>query len=168
MREILFKAKLKDWQTNPQHDIWVEGFYLSRKETTYCFKEDYEKFPVKTLHFIAEDCMTDWGLPNDFRLYEIDPDTLCQHTGMVDKNGNAIWENDVVEFESIGYIPNTQTGQVAFYNGSWCIRYLYWGYKLGFHRIGSVDSWQEMGASGTITYEYKKVGNIFDDNQTRV
>ena len=39
------------------------------KETTYCFTEDYEKYPVKTLHFIAEECMTDWGLPNDFRLY---------------------------------------------------------------------------------------------------
>ena len=40
-REILFKAKLKDWKTNQQHNAWVEGYYLSRKETTYCFIEDY-------------------------------------------------------------------------------------------------------------------------------
>ena len=60
-REILFRAKLKDWKINPEHNRWVEGFYLKRKETTYCFTEDYEKYPVKTLHFIAEECMTDWG-----------------------------------------------------------------------------------------------------------
>lgn len=95
MREILFKAKLKDWKTNPQQNKWVEGYYLSKKETTYCFAEDYEKFPVKTLHYIAVDSMTDWGLPNEFRCYEIDPDTLCQYTGLTDKKENKIWENDI-------------------------------------------------------------------------
>lgn len=99
-REILFKAKLKDWKTNPKHNRWVEGFYLKRKETTYCFAEDYEKFPVKTLHFIAEECMTDWGLPNDFRLYEIDLDTLCQCTDLNDRHKTKIFENDVIEIVS--------------------------------------------------------------------
>lgn len=96
MRKILFRAKLKDWKTNPEHNKWVEGFYLSRQETTYCFKEDYEKFPVKTLHYIAEECMTDWGLPNSFRSYEIDPDTLCQYTGVTTDNGQKIYENDII------------------------------------------------------------------------
>ena len=95
MREVLFKAKLKDWKTNPQQNKWVEGYYLSRKETTYCFTEDYERNPVKTLHYIAVDSMTDWGLPNKFRCYEIDPDTLCQYTYQNDVNGNKIWENDI-------------------------------------------------------------------------
>lgn len=97
IREVLFKAKLKDWKTNPQQNKWVEGYYLSRKETTYCFTEDYEKNPVKTLHYIAVDSMTDWGLPNEFRLYEIDSDTLCQYTEEKDVNENKVWENDVVK-----------------------------------------------------------------------
>jgi hypothetical protein len=46
MKEILFKAKLKDWRINSQQDKWVEGYYLSRKETAYCFIEDYETNPV--------------------------------------------------------------------------------------------------------------------------
>lgn len=99
-REILFRAKPKDWKTNPEHNRWVEGFYLKRNETTYCFKEDYERNPVEVLHFIAEEQMTDWGLPNEFRLHEIDPDTLCQFVGWKDSHGTRIFENDVVEIVS--------------------------------------------------------------------
>ena len=32
-----------------------------------------------------------------FDCYEIDPSTICQCTGLKDKNGKLIWENDVVE-----------------------------------------------------------------------
>lgn len=34
----------------------------------------------------------------DYIEYEIDPTTICQCTGMKDKNGKPIWENDVVDF----------------------------------------------------------------------
>jgi hypothetical protein len=44
--------------------------------------------------------MTDWGLPNEFKLYEIDPDTLCQFTNLTDWHKNKIWENDIVEVVS--------------------------------------------------------------------
>jgi hypothetical protein len=32
----------------------------------------------------------------DYVEYEIDPDTICQCTGVKDKNGKLIWENDIL------------------------------------------------------------------------
>ena len=30
-------------------------------------------------------------------IYEVDQSTICQCTGLKDKNGNLIWENDIVK-----------------------------------------------------------------------
>lgn len=96
-RQILFRAKPKDWKTNKKDNVWLEGYYLKKQDTTYCFKEDYENYPVETRHYIAVEQMTDWGLPNEFRLLEIDPDTLCEFIGWNDNHKTKIFENDVVE-----------------------------------------------------------------------
>lgn len=59
-------------------DYYVEGFYMAYPNTTYCFIEDYIKFPVKIIHCIVNHRMTDWGLSNESRITEIDIDTLEQ------------------------------------------------------------------------------------------
>lgn len=76
MREILFKAKRKD------NGEWVEGQYAY---TTNPLTEDGK--PIK--HLICNGT----NIFNDL----IDPDTLCQYTGLTDKNDKKIWENDIVE-----------------------------------------------------------------------
>lgn len=84
MREILFKAK------SVYDGEWVEGYYL----------RDQYHIGGKDIIFYRKD--SDW-----FTVYtdRIDIETLCQFTGLYDKYGNKIWENDIVKTVSDIYAP---------------------------------------------------------------
>lgn len=78
MREILFKAKRLG------NGEWVEGFYVCCRKSHYIlpiFNED------ESFHGF-DDRYDDW--------VEVDVSTLCQYTGLTDKNGKKIWENDII------------------------------------------------------------------------
>lgn len=80
MREILFKAKTTK-KSDPNHalnETWVTGNLIITNEKYY-------------IHPVG-------AIGNVIVIHEIQPDTLCQYTGLTDKDGNKIWENDIVGF----------------------------------------------------------------------
>jgi uncharacterized phage protein (TIGR01671 family) len=81
-REILFKAKRID------NGEWVEGQYVY---ITNPLTEDGK--PIK--HLICNGT----NIFNDL----IDPVTLCQYTGLTDKDGKKIWENDIISIHAYSY-----------------------------------------------------------------
>lgn len=145
MREILFKAKRVD------NGEWVEGYYYKMSETTYCFKEDYERKPVSEHHYILQERMADWGLPNQMVQIEIDPETLCQFTGTTDKNGKRIWENDVAW---IVYDGKEHIYQIVWDNS-----------ELDFKATNGKENYGTNFEYLLCCDEIEVIGNIFDNKE---
>ena len=102
MREILFRAK----QVN--NGEWVEGYFAIGK-WYLDEKERYAILPID-LCFYPHCEINEW--------IEIDPETVCQYTGLKDKNGKRIWENDIVRIENS---MDEGIGNIEFYGGMWYV-----------------------------------------------
>lgn len=111
MREILFKAIRTD------NGEWAEGYIIRD-----CVVNTHEMY-------IGYLC---GGGGMRTKVVEIDPATLCQFTGLIDKNGQEIWENDIVRIDDdwIGRViwKNEDTAFAVFPNNdieheTYCVGY---------------------------------------------
>lgn len=100
---------------------------------------------------------------SDLYAIEIDPNTICQCTGLTDKNGGLIWENDIVEFQFDNEdcpFPNKDTkkrkGKVFFsdYRAS---------FSIAMGRRGSKSLNNDLFKYIQCGNRVEVIGNIFDD-----
>ena len=145
----LYRAKRKNWRELPKELWWIEGYYAYFKQNdNHCIYYEVDGFTL---------------------VCDIDVSTLCACTGLKDKNGKLIWENDIVSFTHYKIISETLAKDLGFpdfekeeYKRNYVIEFVntYCTYGLRF-RNKSIHF--PCKASTLYMHDCSVVGNIFDN-----
>ena len=132
MREILFKAK------SIQTGEWIEGIPIKTHLGLFI---SFEENP----HYCSQ-----YGYMEIDDILIVDEKTLCQFTGLCDKNGNKIWENDIL----MAHLDECYPEDVTYETVEWGVA----GWVT--HEADSTDR-EYLDEFDTEHFEV--VGNVFDN-----
>ena len=139
----LFKAKRID------NGEWVQGYLVhDNRDKLYRI--------IMEIQYSTGTCITTDNAPR------VDSSTICQCTGLKDRNGKLIWENDIVKCVDV----NAETEFFAVVEFGNPNGFYSWGYQLK-HIWGDEPNldiliWIDMEETGA-TCEI--IGNIFDNKE---
>ena len=127
----IYKAKRTD------NGEWVQGYLVyDNRDKLYRI--------IMDIQYSTGTCITTDNAPR------VDSSTICQCTGLKDKNGKLIWENDIVKGK---YYDN---GKSHRHIGQ--VKYIYEAYKV-------VGVKQYTGYHAHLDGSYEVIGNIFDNKE---
>lgn len=87
-REHLYKAKRKNWRELPKEEWWVEGDLIHEPYGTVI---QYYEDEIKNKESCAK-------ASRKKRIkVVVDPETVCEYTGLTDKNKRKIFERDIAK-----------------------------------------------------------------------
>lgn len=122
----LFKAKRVD------NGEWMIGNLIQTDDGIYIIQNYVPQYLIKN--------------------YEVDSSTICQCTGLKDKNGNLIWKNDIVfvtDDDGCSGQIDTGVGEIDFLDGLW---YISGNVQNALYDIDKC-------------FQLEVIGNIFDNKE---
>lgn len=147
-REILFRAKLKDdyfnkgWQYGLVYCTWFSGSIFK-----------YWLTPIKKENLTTFDTVC------------VNPETICQYTGLTDKNGTKIFEGDILQGDEYPYCSDgdyNYYAEVVWFDNGCC------GFGLCTHKNpkssvrgisdGNCEWFEEFSSSNWLV-----IGNVYDN-----
>lgn len=134
-REILFRGKRKS------DGEWIFGNLLRTDDDGICIIQNHVPH-----HFLKN--------------YEVDQETICQYTGLIDKkNDKKIFEGDICDFSVFDYNGHdTQYRGIVVYAGS---KFVLW--KSKDSEYYGADGGFDLDWTIAQDDEFEVVGNIFDN-----
>lgn len=145
MREILFKAKRID------NGEWIIGSLIQNTYLggirSWISSEQEDKARLRSVSTYQA----------EWRAFEVRTDTICQYTGLTDKNGKLIFENDVVKATVRQNSLCQLSSYSDFYQISYQEKYCYFYLKKKNNNLLFDGNWSYYIKSIEV------IGNIFEN-----
>nr|DAH14404.1 MAG TPA: YopX protein [Bacteriophage sp.] len=153
----LFRAKRID------NGEWVEGNLIQNSDA----EDGWEAIiiPTKNSNMFTKHIKHGYGDLGYENWYRVDPSTICQCTGLKDKNGKLIWENDIVSFEDTGEegyeykegFDFVNKAKVEFAEGRWSLT------DFVSDNSGVMDEMYDHAEFMEFWQYCEVIGNVFDN-----